>query len=88
MAIDFKNDVKPVMDIILQGFGAVVTVLPAPYNAIAQLIVTGLRYADDLIAKGVDPIDHIERIHAADPMLADTESTWASALKSKFGDPA
>lgn len=86
MAIDFKTDVKPVLDLVLQGVGAIATVLPTPYNVVAQLIATGLKYADDLIAQNIDPITHIERIHAADPLLAETESTWADELKKKFGD--
>ncbi len=87
--IDFKADVKPLVDIVLQGATAVAAALPPPYNALIQLIVSGLKYADDLIAQGVsDPITHIERIHAADPLLADAEGSWAKALKDKFGQDA
>lgn len=82
---NWKADVKPLVDIALQGIGAMTSTLPSPYNLVAGLILTGLKYADDLIAQGVaDPIEHIERIHAADPLLADTEGTWASAIKAKF----
>ena len=86
MTIDYKHDVSPVIDTVLGVAGAASGHLTGTAGVVVSLVVAGLKYANDLIAAGIqDPLTHIERVHAADPALADVENAWAEALRTKFG---
>lgn len=88
MAIDFKTDVKPVVD-AAAGIASAVAAMPGvpPIVAeIARISAAAWAFVSDLISAGVpDPAAHIQRMHAADPLLANVESAWSDALKTKFG---
>lgn len=84
MSVDFKRDVKPVIDGALTIGGTIATNIEGPVGAVARLIVASLRFASDLVDRGIDPIQHIERLHACEPLLAKTEIEWSKALDEKF----
>ena len=60
-------------------------VLDGDAKTVASIAAAVMRFAADLARAGVDPIEHIERVHAAEPLLAGVEAEWAEVLRTKFG---
>lgn len=58
--------------------------IPGTGGVVAGVIAVTLRFAADLAEQGIDPIEHIERIHAADASLLGVEGSWAQKLREKF----
>lgn len=58
---------------------------PGTVGVVLQIVSAALRFAVDLARQGLDPIAHIERIHAADKRLSEVEGSWAQKLHEKFG---
>lgn len=58
---------------------------PGTVGVVLQIVSVALRFAVDLVRQGIDPIEHIERIHSADEKLLGVEGSWAQKLREKFG---
>lgn len=84
MAIDFKS-LAPILDAVGKAADAAGTVLPGPASLVSQVVGAALRFAADLAKGGHDPIERIERLHAAEPLLKNVEDAWARELERKFG---
>lgn len=83
--MNYRTDVAPIVNQALEMTQRLSSGMTGATGVFFSIATTGLRYVNDLIAAGVDPVAHIERIHAADPALASVESEWADALRKKFG---
>ncbi len=79
------SDLTEWLNTLAKIAGDVGTNLPGTAGTVANVIAVALRFAADLTDQGIDPIEHIERIHAADSALTDVESGWAERLREKFG---
>lgn len=79
------KDLTPWLDAGAQAAGLIAKQLPGTAGPVAQVIAVALRFASDLARQGVDPIQHIERIHVADDALRGVESEWRERLDKKFG---
>ncbi len=83
--MDWKT-AAPVLEMTGAAAESGAALLPEPARSIARFLGAALRLGADVAKTGADPITHIERIHAAEPLLAQTESAWREALRSRFGD--
>lgn len=81
-----SSPLSPWLDMFAHLAGdAALTIPGLPGQALA-VVAVALRLASDLALKGTDPIEHLERIHAADPDLQTIEGSWAELLRERF-DP-
>lgn len=60
------------------------TKIPGTGGLVVGVVAVTLRFAADLAKQGIDPAEHLERVHAADESLAGIEGTWAQKLREKF----
>jgi len=72
------------LDIVASVSDGVARGLPGVGGILSAVTAAAARFASDLVKQGLDPVQHIERIHAADESLARIEESWASALREKF----
>ena len=86
MSFDPKS-LAPVLSTVGELASSASRTLPGAAGVVAGVIGAALGFAADLAKAGADPITHIQRIHAAEPLLKDVESEWAAALRRKFGGP-
>lgn len=85
MAIDW-NKVGDVLAIVAEAAAAVGPVVPEPAETILRFAAAAARLGADIAHSGLDPVEHIEKIHAAEPLLAGVDSAWRDALRAKFGE--
>ncbi len=69
---------------IAAGLDVAAAAVPGIGGMVMRVIAAASRFAADLATKGVDPITHIERIHAADPLLKDVRSVWRDRLDEEY----
>jgi len=60
-------------------------ILPDSLRLFTPFLITALHFAEDLAKQGIDPVEHLEKIHASEPLLKDVETGWVDALRDKFG---
>ena len=85
--MDFKT-LAPTIAAVGTAATTVAAGLPEPAAMVARIVGASLAFAADLAAAGVDPVTHIQRVHAHEAKLADVESAWREALRKKFGGGA
>lgn len=86
MSIDFKS-LAPWFDALASAADAAENLVPAAGKPVVAAVEAALRFAAELAKQGVNPVERLERLHAADVDLQATESAWAQALRDKFGTP-
>ena len=64
---------------------ATAAALPEPAATAARFVGAALLFGADLAKAGADPVAHIERLHAAEPLLDATEAAWRDELRKRFG---
>lgn len=62
--------------------------VPGPVGVVAQILAATLGAAGALAGAGHDPVEHIQRILAADPLLASARSDFDAEMRKKFGSEA
>lgn len=63
---------------------AVGTSLPGVGGTILRILAAAARLAADLATKGLDPVTHIERLHAQEPALKGVQSAWRGRLDTLY----
>ena len=81
------QDLVPWLNMLADGAGEVAKNVPGTAGMVAGIVAAAARFASDLVKQGINPVEHIERIHAADDSLAGIEGAWAQKLREKFGAP-
>lgn len=71
--------VANVLDVAGQHFDGVA-------GTVFKVLGVAARFAADLAKQGVDPITHIERLHAAEPALKNVKSEWKQKLDELYGE--
>lgn len=78
---------KPVSLLLTAGaLGAdtAAAILPAgPGRDVARFVAAALRFGSDLVEAGADAAAHLERLHDADPLLADVQARWRARIARK-----
>ncbi len=82
MDVDWTK-VADVLVVIAEGATTVSPVLPEPAASILRFAAACAHLGADIARTGNSPIDHIERVHAAEPMLVDVDNAWINALREK-----
>jgi hypothetical protein len=62
--------------------------VPGPVGIVSQILAATLGAAGALVSAGHDPVEHIQRILAADPLLAAARSDFDARMREKFGSEA
>lgn len=83
MSIDYPKMV-PWFDALANGAMQLAAFMPEAGKPVVAAIVAGLKFASDLAKQGINPAEHLERIHAADEALRNVEGAWAIRLRTKF----
>lgn len=71
--------IAQILDVAGKQFGGVAGIVLGSLSAAARL-------ASDLAASGKDPIEHIERLHAADDSLKTIRSGWRKKIDDLYKD--
>lgn len=69
---------------IASTLDAIASVTGGVPGTVLRVIAVGARFAADLATKGIDPITHIERIHAAEPLIKGVKSEWSQRLDDLY----
>ena len=80
------NDTASALNEAANVAGTVASVL-APSGVpgiIAAITAIGLRTAADAARAGLDPVEHIRRIHEADPVLAPIRAEFDRVIRENF----
>jgi len=83
MSVDVK-ELVPWIDMLAHMAGDAALTVPGTPGEVLKAVSVVLRFASDLALKGTNPIEEIERIHAADKDLQDIEGSWAELLRERF----
>ena len=59
--------------------------VPGPGGVAMRALAAASRFIVDLAEQGIDPIKHIERLHASEPALKDVKSAWKKRLDELYG---
>lgn len=62
--------------------------VPGVGGTVMRALAAASRFIVDIAAQGLDPVKHIERLHAADPALKGVRSEWKQKLDELYGDDA
>jgi len=79
------QDLAPWLATLADIAGDLTTKIPGTGGLVVGVVAVALRFASDLAKQGIDPAEHLERIHAADESLVGIEGSWAQRLREKFG---
>lgn len=66
------------------GFDVAAGVAPPPVSTALRVLAAAARFAADLATKGIDPITHIERLHAHEDKIKDVHSAWRDRLEELY----
>lgn len=83
MSVDYPKMV-PWFDAMANGAMQIAAFIPEAGRPVVAAIAVALRFASDLAKQGINPAEHIERIHAADTALQSVEGVWATRIRAKF----
>lgn len=84
MSIDLKS-LAPVFTAASQAATTAAALLPGAAGVVVRFVGAALMFGAELAAQGSDPVVHIERLHAEEPLLKGVENTWAEAMRKRFG---
>ena len=79
--------VASVLGPVANVFEAAGVAVPGVGGTVMRVLAAAARFAADLATKGIDPIEHIERIHAADASLKGVKSEWRPRLDELYPTP-
>lgn len=68
----------------LDAVAGVTSGVPA---TVLRTLAVAARFAADLATRGLDPITHIERLHAHESALRDVRSAWRDKLDELYPKP-
>lgn len=61
--------------------------VPGVGGTVLRVLAAAARFASDLATRGIDPLEHIERLHAAEPELKTVQSAWRARLDALYPTP-
>lgn len=76
--------VAPVMAGLAQGIDQLSDSLPESMQPIARFLAVALRFGSEAAARGQDPVTKLERLVAADALIAGVHEDWRAELERKF----
>lgn len=80
------SDLTPWLSTLAEIADNFSTKIPGTGGLVVGVVAVALRFAADLADQGINPAEHLERIHAADMALIGIEGSWAQKLHEKFGN--
>ncbi len=87
MSSESEDVLQTVLDTIATVAGKVAPLVPGPGSAILAIASTAFSSAAALQRAGKDPVKEIERIHAADPVVAEVREAWKDELDRRWPKP-